>query len=251
MKWLLLALVIVAVIAYVKGQRARTERRARAAAELATVRRTVDEDVTVLGEELQRLDAELLPGDGDEAIRADHQRALDAYEAAKLATEAMRRPEDAQHVTEILDDGRYDIACVRARVGGQPLPSRRLPCFFDPRHGPSVTDVTWAPPHGALREVPACALDAERVRAGADPHTRQVLVGAQRVPYWQAGPAFRPMTVGYFGAIGVAQSLFVGTAMGAMLGGGLDGFGDVGGYSGDAGGESGGGFDGGGFDGGF
>ena len=242
MKWVLLALIVLAVVAYVSGQRRKTVQRAQEAADLALVRRTVDEDVTVLGEELQRLDADLPVGAEHEAVRADHQRALDAYEAAKQATEAMRRPEDAKHVTEILDDGRYSIACVRARVAGEPLPTRRPPCFFDPRHGPSVTDVDWAPPGGAVRDVPACASDAERVHAGGEPHTRQVLVGSQRVPYWQAGSAFTPMTMGYFGAFGIAQSLFLGTTMGMMLGGGFDGYDGDGGSS-----EAGdGGFDGGG-----
>ena len=47
-------------------------------------------------------------------------------------------PDDVRHVTEIIEDGRYAIACVRARVAGDPLPTRRPPCFFDPRHGLSV-----------------------------------------------------------------------------------------------------------------
>ena len=223
MKWLLLALVIVAVIAYVKGQRARPERRARAAAELAVVRGAVEEDVVAFGEDLSRLGNELPSGMLDEGGREDYKRALDAYEAAKQATDALKNADETRHVASIIDDGRYAIACVRARVDGQPLPQRRPACFFDPRHGQSVTDVSWAPPGGVTRDVPACALDAERVRVGADPASRQVLVGTQRVPYWEAGPAFAPMALGYFGAFGLAQSLFLGTAMGAMLGGGFDG----------------------------
>jgi len=248
MTWLLLGLLVLAVVAYVSANRHRTAQRELAAADLAAVRRTVDEDVTVLGEELQRLDADLPPGATDQSLLADHQRALDAYEDAKQSAEAMRRPEDAKHVTEILDDGRYAIACVQARVDSTPLPTRRPPCFFDPRHGPSVVDVRWAPPGGALRDVPACALDTERVHAGAEPHSRQVLVGSARVPYWQAGSAFAPMAMGYFGGYGIASSLFLGTAMGSMFGAGLgggygetegadggdgDGGGDLGGDTGD------------------
>ena len=88
----------------------------------------------------------------DAGARADYQRALDAYEAAKTAADRLSEPDDVQHVTEILEDGRYAIACVRARVAGEPLPTRRPPCFFDPRHGLSVTDVEWTPPGGAPRE---------------------------------------------------------------------------------------------------
>ncbi|HZG97322.1 MAG TPA: hypothetical protein VEY14_03590 [Nocardioidaceae bacterium] len=234
------------------------------AEQMEALRRTLDEDITVLGEELQRLDIDVAGVALDEGARSDYQRALDAYEAAKDSAERLRVPEDSRHVVEILDDGRYAIACVRARVAGQPLPTRRPACFFDPRHGQSVTDVTWAPPGGTPRDVPACALDAERVRAGADPATRQVMVGPQRMPYYSAGPAFAPMAMGYFGSFGLMQGLFMGTMMGSMFGGfggGFDGGAEAGGFdSGDGGGfdgggdwgggsaEAGGGFDFGGFD---
>src|SRR3954466_7444423 len=114
------------------------------------------------------------------------------------------------------------MAWVRARVAGAPLPTRRPPCFFDPRHGLSVEDVPYAPPGGAQRDVPACALDAERVRAGAEPDIRQVMVGSRRVPYWQGGRAYQPYAAGYFGAFGPMNMMF----MGMMLGGGFDGLGD-------------------------
>ncbi len=195
------------------------------AADLASARQAADEDVTVLGEQLQSLDLELAGRQLDEATRQDYERALDSYDAAKQSVEAVRQPQDLQHVTSILQDGRYAIACVRARVAGQALPQRRPPCFFDPQHGPSVRDVMWSPDGGRTRSVPACALDAERVEAGAAPHTRQVMVGAQRVPYWQAGPAFAPWTVGYFGTFGVMDMLFMGTMMGGLMGG-FGGFGD-------------------------
>ena len=237
--------------------------------QMDALRRTLDEDITVLGEELQRLDIDVAGTPLDEGARSDYQRALDAYEAAKESAERIRVPEDSRHVVEILDDGRYAIACVRARVAGEPLPARRAACFFDPRHGQSVTDVQWAPPGGTPRDVPACALDAERVRVGADPATRQVMVGPQRMPYYSAGPAFAPMAMGYFGSFGLMQGLFMGTMMGSMFGGFgggfdgsyADGFADGSGYEGDAGGgdlgggdwgsgaaDAGGGFDFGGFD---
>ena len=116
------------------------------AAELAPVQKLAFEDITALGEELQALDLDLAGRQLDAGGNADYQRALDAYEAAKTAGDAMTEPDDVRHVTEILDDGRYAIACVRARAAGEPLPTRRPPCFFDPRHGLSVTDVPWTPP---------------------------------------------------------------------------------------------------------
>ena len=252
----LLAALVVAVGASSRRSQARAlEQRRR---ELEPVKKMAFEDVTALGTDLQELDLELAGVALDAGARADYQRALDAYEAAKAAGDQITEPEQVRHVTEILEDGRYAIACVRARVAGQPLPTRRPPCFFDPRHGLSITDVEYAPPGGAPRWVPACALDAERVHAGADPDVRQVMVGAQRMPYWQGGPAYAPYAAGYFGGFLPMNMLFAGLLIGGMggfgmgLGGDHEG-GDLegGDAGGDVGGDAGGGFDGGGFGGDF
>ncbi|MEI2713674.1 MAG: hypothetical protein V9G04_10390 [Nocardioides sp.] len=188
------------------------------AAELEPVKKLAYEDITALGVELQDLDLELAGRQLDQGANADYQRALDSYEAAKTAGDSMNKPDDIKHVTEILDDGRYAMECVRARVAGRPLPTRRPPCFFDPRHGLSVMDVQWAPAGGTPRDVPACALDAERVRAGAEPDVRKVLVGSRRVPYWQGGPAYRPYAYGYFGAFSPMDWMFMGLMFGAFDG---------------------------------
>ena len=162
----------------------KAEEQAALETQLSTSKRAADEDVTKFGEELQRLDSDVAGHALDEPMQQDYQRALDAYEDAKSSVEAVTAPDEVRHVTEILEDGRYAIACVHARVAGEPLPQRRSPCFFNPAHGPSVRDVTWSPDRGAPRQVPACAADAERVEAGAEPDSRQVMVGAQRMPYW-------------------------------------------------------------------
>jgi hypothetical protein len=219
---LLLAAVVVAVVLARRSGRTREAERQRA--ELEPVRKLAFEDITALGEELQALDLDLAGHQLGAGENADYQRALDAYESAKTAGDAMTRPDDVRHVTQILDDGRYAIACVRARVAGEPLPTRRPPCFFDPRHGLSVADVPWTPPGGATRDVPACALDAERVAAGADPDARMVMVGAQRVPYWQGGRAYQPYATGYFGAFGPMELMFAGMMFGGL--GGFDALGD-------------------------
>lgn len=219
---LLLAAVVVAVVLARRHSRARELDRQRV--ELEPVKRLAFEDITALGEELQGLDLDLAGHQLGAGERADYQRALDAYESAKAAGDAMTRPDDVRHVTQILDDGRYAIACVRARVAGDPLPTRRPPCFFDPRHGLSVADVPWTPPGGATRDVPACALDAERVRAGADPDARMVMVGAQRVPYWQGGRAYQPYAAGYFGGFGPMELMFAGMMFGGF--GGFDALGE-------------------------
>jgi hypothetical protein len=259
---LLLLVAAAIVVAVVAGRRTQARAVEEQQARLEPVKKLAEEDVTSLGTELQALDAELAGQPLDEGARADYQRALDSYEAAKVSAARISVPDEVRHVTEILEDGRYAIACVRARVAGQPLPTRRPPCFFDPRHGLSVADVDWTPPGGTTRQVPACALDAERVRAGAEPDSRQVMVGTQRMPYWQGGPAYAPYAAGYFG--GGVNLLFTGLLVGSLLDGGL-GWGDGYGYgdggqadTGDGGndgaagaaGDGGGGFDGGGFDGG-
>jgi len=230
-----MVLVLLAVAAFVvvrrRSKRAALEREAR---ELEPVKKMTFEDVTALGVELQDLDLELAGRQLDQGANADYQRALDAYEAAKTAADRIERPAQVQDVTKILDDGRYATACVRARVAGEPLPQRRPACFFDPRHGLSVEDVPFAPVGGAERQVPACALDAERVHAGAEPDSRQVMVGTQRVPYWQGGRQYQPYAAGYFGGFGPMDWIFLGfmfNGLGDGLGGlaaGLgEGMGDV------------------------
>ncbi|MDQ6935658.1 MAG: hypothetical protein M3130_10280 [Actinomycetota bacterium] len=221
-----LGLLLVAGAVVVTLVRANQRREmARKEAELAPVRQLAFEDVTALGEELSALDVDLAGRPLDAGERADYQRALDSYESAKSAVDKISQPDEVRHVTEILEDGRYSMACVRARADGKPLPTRRPPCFFDPRHGPSVEDVRYAPPGGTERDVPACALDAERVRAGAEPDIRKVMVGSQRVPYWQGGRAYQPYAAGYFGASPMMDMMFMGMLFGGF-GGGLDGLGD-------------------------
>ena len=258
---LILIVVVLAVLGAVAvGASRRNKERelARREDELAPVKKLAFEDITAFGEDLQQLDLEMSGHELDAGATADYQRALDAYESAKTAGDSINGPEDIRHVTAIVEDGRYAIACVRSRVAGEALPTRRPPCFFDPRHGPSVADVPYVPPDGIERDVPACALDVERVRAGAEPDVRKVMVGPQRVPYWQGGRAYEPYAMGYFGAFGPMTWMFMGGMMFGDLGGGYDGDGggdggdggDGGGDGGDGGGFDGGG-DGGGFDGGF
>jgi hypothetical protein len=244
----------------------RRNKRNKERAELEPVRAALDEDVTAYGEELAELDLDLrTPGAAPAEAQQEYARALDLYETAKTAATRIERPTDLQPVTSTLDEGRWLLACVRARLAGEEPPERRLPCFFDPRHGPSVEDVQWAPPGGALRDVPACAADATRIKDGLDPDVRLVSVGGgERRPYWDAGPAWGGWAGGYYG--GFLPGILWGTLLGSSMGGwgaggyyagGDTGGGDSGGFDGGGGGfdgggwGGGGGFDGGGFGGGF
>lgn len=204
---LLVIVGVIAAVAAVSTRRRQTQLEQRRHAELAAVRKVADEDVTRFGEELQRLDVEMLTTPLDEPMRQDYQRALDSYEAAKETLQAATEPDHIKQVTKSLEDGRYAVACVLARRNGEPLPVRRPPCFFNPAHGPSTTDIEWAPPGGLAREVPVCAADADRVKQGAEPDIRTVQEGYRRVPYWQAGPAYSPWATGYFGAYAASNLL--------------------------------------------
>jgi hypothetical protein len=165
---------------------------------------------------------------------------VDSYDRASQAWDRARRPEDLAEVSSLVDEGRYAMVAARARLEGRPPPERRPPCFFDPRHGPSVEDVEWSPDGGQPRPVPVCAADATRIREGRDPMTREVEVDGQPVPYWNAGPAYMPWAGGFFGG-GLLPGLFIGSMLGGGLWGGF-GAGEAYGGEGEGGGDLGGGF---------
>lgn len=203
--------------AYALVRRNRRRREEEQRQSLEKLRVVVDEDITAFGEELDRLDFHPAEAGADDAMRADYERALDAYEKAKQYMAAAERPEDVRGVTQALEDGRFSLALLAARREGRPLPERRAPCFFDPRHGPSVEDAAWTPPGGAPREVPVCAADATRLRDGQEPLVRTVDAGAgERRPYYDAGPAYGPWAGGYFGG-GILPGLLLGTVLGSMM----------------------------------
>lgn len=166
--------------------------------ELLVAQAMADEDTTLLGEQLQRVEAPA--GSMDAATRLDYQRALDAYESAKRAVPRLRSAEQVSTVVDTLSTGRYALACVHARLEGRPVPELRVPCFFNPQHGPSVGDVVWTSRVRGTRSVPACAQDAARVARGESPPIRQIRVGSTMAPYWEAGAAYLPYGENYFSA---------------------------------------------------
>jgi hypothetical protein len=193
-------------------------RRRRRAAELAEVKEVAEEDLLALGGDIRELDLDVeLPG-ADPRAKEDYGQALTSYERASSAFGRARAPEDLEEVSAALEEGRYAMTSAKARLAGEEPPERRPPCFFDPRHGPSVRDVEWAPPGGEPRLVPACGADAIRVEEGEEPAARNVLVGGRPTPYWNAGPAYAPWASGFFG--GAAGSLVPVLFVGSMLGGG-------------------------------
>jgi hypothetical protein len=262
MEWLLF-LVVGGGIAL--GARQLWDRRAarRAdAADVSQIKKAADEDVTLLGEELSRLGVDVDGRELDAATQLDYQAALDAYDSAQVSVKNLRTSEAISTITDTLATGRYAITCVRARVAGVAVPVRRVPCFFNPQHGPSTTDVVWTQPKRGTRTVPACAQDAARVGGGGQPEIRYLQLGSRQVPYWEAGRAFAPYGKGYFASAGEGASFIPLSGLDGQSGGhsswgdswgggghhgsgGYDG-GGHGGHDGGAHGGHDGGFDGGG-----
>lgn len=152
----------------------------RRAEELADV----ETRITAFGVALD--EHEFSPGEpgATDAMRADLERALDAYEEAKRAFVGDRDLEDALDVLRALDDGWHALACLDARRAGLPLPSRLPLCFFDARHGRAVREVPWAPAKGAYRNVAVCTACGARHHGspGALPAARRARSGAVTRP---------------------------------------------------------------------
>ena len=168
-----------------------------AASELVAIRHLAEADAVQFGEELARLDARVAGAELDEEARTDYQAALDSYEAALRLVDRLRTLDDVSEVVDALAVGRYALACVLARAEGASLPTLRVPCFFDPRHGPASTEVLWTAPGRGTRKVPACAQDAARQEQGEQPDVKMVRINGQEVPYWAAGGLHQPYENGY------------------------------------------------------
>jgi hypothetical protein len=184
--------------------RGRAADRRDRAEDLARVVTLCEEDVTLLGEQLQRLDGD--SSKMDEPTRADYQKALDGYESADRSVKKVSTPEEVGTVTEALNDARYALACVQARIAGEPVPEKRAPCFFNPQHGPSVEDVMFTVRAGGTKRVPACAQDAARVRAGEQPDTRKIELNGMTIDY------FDPQAIGKWHGHRAAMNALIGSS---------------------------------------
>lgn len=247
----LLPLILIGVAAFFLFRLAkrRSDQRRREQAELDEVKEVAQEDLVALGEDLRALEIDVeMPGTNPEA-KHSYVRALECYERAGADLDGARRLQDLEPVTAALEEGRWAMASARAHLENRDPPERRSPCFFDPRHGPSVRDVSWSPPSGIARDVPACEADANRVERGLEPAARELTVGGRSMPYWNAPAYYGPWAGGYFGGFGLFEGLLIGSLFSGGFG---SGWGDGGGADsgGDSGGDWGGGFGGGDFGGG-
>jgi len=222
-------------------------RRIRRQRELGEAKAAAQEDLLGLSSRITDHQNDVSIQSSPEAV-AEQEAALAAYERGTRAMDEARRPEDMRAVSRAIAEGQYRLACATALANGQPKPGRRPMCFFDPRHGMSVTDESWAPPDGGpSRMVPVCVDCARKIDQGIEPEMRTVRDGSgsgSRVPYVNAG--FAPAYWGGFGYGGAMLGGFLlGEALSApvFLGGGY-GYGEpayAGGGDGYGGGDFGGG----------
>lgn len=236
----------------------RKTQRLTEAKQLKEVKDVAEEDLVALGESLRELDLQVEMPSADPRAKQEYVKALGQYETATRDLDRAQRLQDIQRVSEDVAEGRYAITRAQARLEGIEPPEKRDPCFFDPRHGQSVTEVEWSG-DGSMspRQVPACAADAQMVRQGRTPEGREITVDGRRVPYWNAPAYYGPWAGGYYGGGGLLQGMLIGSMFGGGFGGGGFGYGGTGGNDGgDGGGSDGndfgdfGGFGGGGFGGG-
>lgn len=239
MEWILLAVAAVGgggSYAAWKVKGLREDRRVQAE-QLAGVRKLAEEDVTIFGEQLKRLGEDFAEHELDQETRDDYQAALDAYERAKFTAPRLGAIEELSTIIDTLATGRYSLACVRARVAGRPVPELRVPCFFNPQHGPSARDVMYTVPRRGTQRLPACTMCASRIKQHEKPEIRTVQIGTRKVAYWEAGDVFMPYSKAYFPAEASAAAAFAWAYDTSYVAGGAGGFGDFsGGGVGDYGG---------------
>jgi hypothetical protein len=225
-------LILLGVIAAGVGGVALTRRRRRRE-ELEKVKGVARDDLIALGDDIRALDVDVSLPNANQEAKSHYNEAVEIYQRAEQGLDAARSPQDLQPVSSELERGRYEMESTKALLEGRTPPERSAPCFFDPRHGPSVRTVEWAPPGGTPRPVPACAADAQRVEEGLDPNVREIEYAGRRVPYWAAPAAYTPFFGGFYGGFG-GGGFLPGLLVGEMLGGGFGGWGDPGyGYGGD------------------
>jgi uncharacterized membrane protein YgcG len=177
--------------------------------ELREAKSVAQDDLIALGTELTDRRADVAVQGNPEAAQ-EQAAALSAYDRGTKAMDAARRASDMGAVSRAIAEGQYRLECAGAAAAGRPRPERRPSCFFDPRHGMSVSDGYWTPAAGGPgREVPVCVACAHKLEQGIEPDMRKVEVGGAPVSYVNAG--FAPA---YWGGFGLGPGLFTGFLLG-------------------------------------
>jgi len=180
--------------------------------ELREAKSAAQDDLIALSTAVTDRGADVAVQGSPEAAQ-DQAGALNAYERGTAAMDAARRPSDMGAVSRAIAEGQYRLACASAVAACRPRPDRRPSCFFDPRHGMSVSDGYWTPAAGGPgRAVPVCVACAHKLDKGIEPDMRKVEVGGTPVSYANAG--FAPA---YWGGFGFGPGLFTGFLLGQAL----------------------------------
>ncbi|HET9973369.1 MAG TPA: hypothetical protein VFQ68_34415 [Streptosporangiaceae bacterium] len=210
---LLIVLGVILLLVVLGGLFIWRPRRQRRQRELAEAKAAAQDDLLALNNRITDHQNDVSVQGNPEAA-AEQAAALAAYERGTAAMDAARRPRDMQAVSRNIAEGQYRLACAEALANGQPKPGRRPMCFFDPRHGMSVADVSWAPPDGGpSRMVPVCIDDERRIDQGIQPDMRTVQDrSGARVQYVNAG--FAPA---YWGGFGYGGAMLGGFLLGEAL----------------------------------
>lgn len=183
-----------------------------------TVRAATTNDLGALADELVDV-TEAAEHSDDDRAHALLEEATASFQRAEHAFDTAERAEDFARVTAEIGRGRYQLAATRARLNLSSVPEQNQPCFFDPAHGPAERLIAWAPPSGDPRTVPVCAIDADLVEADGQPSPRNVVVGEDVIPYWDAPDYFVPWFSGYFESVSgcAPEDLLAGFPLGAAF----------------------------------
>jgi hypothetical protein len=130
--------------------------RKRRQTELGEAKSAAQDDLIALSSRITDQDADVAIHNSQEAV-AEQGAALTAYERGTTALDAAKRVGDMGAVSRAIAEGQYHLACAEALAAGRPKPDPRPSCFFDPRHGMSVSDVYWAPADGGPARTVPCA----------------------------------------------------------------------------------------------
>jgi uncharacterized membrane protein YgcG len=208
-----LIVLVVLLVVVIGGFLIWRPRRMRRQRELNEAKAAAQDDLIALSTRITDHENDVSIQTNPEAV-AEQAAALAAYERGTAALDAARRPEDMRAVSRAIAEGQYRLACATALANGEPKPGRRPMCFFDPRHGMSVADVSWAPPDGGpSRMVPACVDCARKIDQGLQPDMRTVQDSSgSRVAYVNSG--FAPA---YWGGFGYGGAMFTGFLLGEAL----------------------------------
>jgi uncharacterized membrane protein YgcG len=198
---------LAALVALIVGGRSWRRRRGHKKddAQVADMLRpALQEEVVELSGTVAALPAAPVGGAGSDQLNNATRQVLDLVEEARHRLDAtdgsaaMDTPSEVEDVVRRLADARYQLVVIDALRQGRPVPARTAPCFFDPRHGPSVDQRPFTPEFGAERPVPVCAKCRDQLDAGQEPVMRTLALSSSIKPYWQWDRYSRPYVNGYW-----------------------------------------------------